>query len=173
MQYPDRQHTVYGGAQHDTHQQPNDYAQDQQASDADQYRERRHVIIEEQQRDVHTLRTAVRIAVGGNFGFFAPVLAKEAPAVLDAIAQYSPSAAATRSCSPELGLTRRPCRGLLSAAFQNALAGVALILAAFRVDVQPREKAGPGRLQPAQTYAATPTEVPSPCIGPRSSSAQN
>jgi hypothetical protein len=32
-----------------------------------------------------------------------------------------------------------------------ALAGVALILAAFRVDVQPQEKAGPGRLQPAQT----------------------
>jgi hypothetical protein len=28
------------------------------------------------------------IAVGRNFGFFAPVLAKEAPAVLDAIAQY-------------------------------------------------------------------------------------
>ena len=33
------------------------------------------------------------IAVGGNFGFFAPVLAKEAPAVLDAIAQYWPVAA--------------------------------------------------------------------------------
>jgi hypothetical protein len=32
------------------------------------------------------------IAVGGNFGFFAPVLAKEAPAVLDAIAQYWPVA---------------------------------------------------------------------------------
>ncbi len=33
------------------------------------------------------------IAVTGNFGFFAPVLAKEAPAVLDAIAQYWPVAA--------------------------------------------------------------------------------
>jgi hypothetical protein len=32
------------------------------------------------------------IAVGGNFGFFSPVLAKEAPAVLDAIAQYWPVA---------------------------------------------------------------------------------
>jgi hypothetical protein len=32
------------------------------------------------------------IAVGGNFGFFAPVLAKEAPATLDAIAQYWPVA---------------------------------------------------------------------------------
>ena len=32
------------------------------------------------------------IAVSGNFGFFAPVLAKEAPAVLDAIAQYWPVA---------------------------------------------------------------------------------
>jgi hypothetical protein len=32
------------------------------------------------------------IAVGGNFGFFAPVLAKDAPAVLDAIAQYWPVA---------------------------------------------------------------------------------
>ena len=32
------------------------------------------------------------IAVTGNFGFFAPVLAKEAPAVLDAIAQYWPVA---------------------------------------------------------------------------------
>jgi hypothetical protein len=32
------------------------------------------------------------IAVGGNFGFFAPVLAKEAPAVLNAIAQYWPVA---------------------------------------------------------------------------------
>jgi len=53
------------------------------------------------------------------------------------------------------------------------LLGVALILAAFRVDVQSQEKAGPGRLQPAQTYAATPTGVPFPCIGPRSSSAQN
>ena len=30
------------------------------------------------------------IAVTGNFGFFAPVLAKESPAVLDAIAQYWP-----------------------------------------------------------------------------------
>jgi hypothetical protein len=30
------------------------------------------------------------IAVGGNFGFFAPVLAKQAPAALDAIAQYGP-----------------------------------------------------------------------------------
>ena len=30
-----------------------------------------------------------------------------------------PSAATTPSCSPELGLTRRPCRGLLPAAFQN------------------------------------------------------
>ena len=30
------------------------------------------------------------IAVTGNFGFLAPVLAKEAPAVLDAIAQYWP-----------------------------------------------------------------------------------
>ena len=32
------------------------------------------------------------IAVGGNFGFFAPVLAKEAPAVLGVIAQYWPVA---------------------------------------------------------------------------------
>jgi len=32
------------------------------------------------------------IAVTGNFGFFAPVLAKEAPAVLDAILQYWPVA---------------------------------------------------------------------------------
>ena len=32
------------------------------------------------------------IAVGGNFGFFAPVLAKEAPAMLDAIVQYWPVA---------------------------------------------------------------------------------
>jgi hypothetical protein len=46
-----------------------------------------------------------------------------------------------------------------------ALAGVALILAAFR-DVQPQEKAGPRRLQPAQTYAATPTGVPSPVSAP-------
>ena len=30
------------------------------------------------------------IAVTGNFGFFAPVMAKEAPAALDAIEQYSP-----------------------------------------------------------------------------------
>ena len=30
------------------------------------------------------------IAVTGNFGFFAPVMAKEAPATLDAIEQYSP-----------------------------------------------------------------------------------
>jgi hypothetical protein len=30
------------------------------------------------------------IAVGGNFGFFAPVMAKEAPATLDAIGQYWP-----------------------------------------------------------------------------------
>ncbi len=30
------------------------------------------------------------IAVTGNFGFFAPVMAKEAPATLDAIGQYSP-----------------------------------------------------------------------------------
>jgi hypothetical protein len=36
------------------HQQPNDNAQDQQAGDADQYFERRHLIIEEQERDVHT-----------------------------------------------------------------------------------------------------------------------
>ena len=41
-------------AHHDTHQQPNHNAQDQQSSDADQYGERRHLIIEEQQRDVHT-----------------------------------------------------------------------------------------------------------------------
>jgi len=46
------------------------------------------------------------------------------------------------------------------------LLGVALILAAFRVDVQSQEKAGPGRLQPAQTYAATPTGVPSPVSAP-------
>ena len=32
------------------------------------------------------------IAVTGNFGFFAPVLAREAPAVLDAILQYWPVA---------------------------------------------------------------------------------
>jgi hypothetical protein len=32
------------------------------------------------------------IAVTGNFGFFAPVLAKESPAVLDVIAQYWPVA---------------------------------------------------------------------------------
>jgi hypothetical protein len=32
------------------------------------------------------------IAVGGNFGFFAPVLAKESPATLDAIGQYWPVA---------------------------------------------------------------------------------
>ena len=33
-----------------------------------------------------------------------------------------PSAAATRSCSPELGVTRRPCRGLLEAALQHVAA---------------------------------------------------
>jgi hypothetical protein len=33
-----------------------------------------------------------------------------------------PSAAATRSCSPELGLTRRPCRGLLEAALEHVAA---------------------------------------------------
>jgi len=32
------------------------------------------------------------IAVGGNFGFFAPVMAKEAPTTLDAIGQYWPVA---------------------------------------------------------------------------------
>jgi hypothetical protein len=32
------------------------------------------------------------IAVTGNFGFFAPILAKEAPAMLDAIGQYAPVA---------------------------------------------------------------------------------
>jgi hypothetical protein len=53
MQDPDCQHTVQGGAHHDTHEQPNHNAQDQQSSDADQYGERRHLIIEEQQRDVH------------------------------------------------------------------------------------------------------------------------
>jgi hypothetical protein len=35
------------------------------------------------------------IAGGGHFGFFAPVLAKEAPAVLDAIARYWPVAVIT------------------------------------------------------------------------------
>ena len=33
-----------------------------------------------------------------------------------------PSAAATRSCSPERGLTRRPCRGLLEAALEHVAA---------------------------------------------------
>jgi hypothetical protein len=32
------------------------------------------------------------------------------------------SAAATRSCSPELGLTRCPCHGLLEAALQDVAA---------------------------------------------------
>jgi hypothetical protein len=32
------------------------------------------------------------MGVGGNFGFFAPLLAKEAPATLDAIARYWPVA---------------------------------------------------------------------------------
>ena len=43
------------------------------------------------------------IAVTGNFGFFAPVMAKEAPATLNAIEQYSPvvviNGLAADSCS--------------------------------------------------------------------------
>jgi hypothetical protein len=42
------------------------------------------------------------------------------------------SAAATRSCSLELGLTRRPCRGLLSAAFQNVAGFEEINCLAFR-----------------------------------------
>ena len=60
-------------------------------------------------KDSGILRTAAQLN-GVNVGVYASV------------SMAGPSAAATRSCSPELGLTRRPCRGLLEAALLHVAA---------------------------------------------------
>jgi hypothetical protein len=42
--------------------------------------------------------------------------------VYASVSMAGPSATATRSCSPELGLTRSPCRGLLEATLEHVAA---------------------------------------------------